>query len=371
MKRPGRKRERSQPSNNDRDRDRLNRTVESHGSDSYLTTLDLSPVSSRLNSLSGSTECTSSDAFSSLLMPLEPNVTSVFDRDNDIFDSFLTSPIDLLELESIDFLNHNPDAISEASSLDRPNTSKSSSLSSNAQSLLNGNTGVSEALDLASCCLVQALDLMRKLSSTNSNVCILANGQNDVATVSNMGTDGNISAQTVVAENQQTFEAISNMLQCSCAEDSYVLTILSMIVLKTLERYAAAARRQSGAAGEKGEKPNTSTSTKEQVRQISGINDESVGRLEAQLILGELHRAQRLVKQLSPKLKARGGEAGGKGGGGVDRETSRGDLQPSSLSEGRATKAPFSSTIFEQIEVDLRKALSTLSSEIITMLRQS
>ena len=363
MRRPGRKRE-SQPSNNDSDRDRVNRNIESHGSNSHLTTLDRSPTSSRLCSLSGS-EGTPSDTFSRLLTPLEPNLISVFEGENDIFDSVFTSPIDFLEPESNDFLNHDPDAIPEASSFDHPNTSKSSSLSSNAQALLNGNTGVSGASDSASCCLIQALDLMRKLSSTKPTVCILSNGQNDVAAVSNVGTDVNLSVQTVVAENQQTFQTVSNMLQCSCVEDSYLLTMLSMIVLKALERYAAAARKQFWGAGEKGDKPSACTSTQEQVRQISSVGDESVGRLEAQLILGELHCVQRLVKQLSPRLKARGV------GGNVEREISRGDLQVPSLSEGGMTKAPFSATIFEQIDVDLRKALSALSSEIIDMLRQS
>ena len=370
MRRPGRKRERSQPNNNDSDRDRVNRNIESNGSNSHLATLNLSPISSGQGSISG-TEGTSSDTFSRLLMPLESNLTSVFDGENDIFESLFTSPIDLLELESNDFLNHNPDAISETSSFDRPNTTNSSSLSSNARSLLNGNTSGSGALDSASCCVIQALDLMRKLSSTKSTACILSHGQNDVANVFHVGTDVNLSAQTVVAENQRTFEAVSKMLQCLCVEDGYLLTMLSMIVLKALERYSAAARKQFGGASEKGDKPSASASTQGQVRKIIGADDESVGRLEAQLILGELHCAQRLVKQLSPRLKARGVGAGGKGGRNIERDFSRGDLQVSSLSEGGMTKAPFSATIFEQIEVDLRKALSTLSSEIIHMLRQS
>ena len=369
MRRPGRKRERSQPSNSDTDRDRTNRNIETHGTNSHLPKPDLSSMSSRLGGLSG-TECTPSDTFAGLLTPLEPNQISGFEGQNEILDSFFSSPIDLLELESLDFLNHDPDAFSEASSFDHPNISKSPSVSSKNQSLMNRNTGASGAADSASCCLMQALDLLRKLSSAKTTGCILSNGQNDDATVSNVGNDVNLSAQTVVAENQQTFDAIRNMLQCSCMEDSYLLTMLSMIVLKTLERYAAAARKQFGRTGEKGDKPSASTSTQEQVRQMTSGDDGSVGRLEAQLILGELHCVQRLVKQLSPRLKPRVVGARGKDGGNVERKMSRGVLQVPSLSERGMAKAPFSATIFEQLDVDLRKALSALSSEIIEMLRQ-
>ena len=371
MRRPGRKRERSQPSNNDGDRDRANRNIELHGINGHLTNPDLSSMSSRLGSLSG-TECTPSDTFAGLLTPLEPNPISGFEGENEVFDSLFTSPIDLLELESLDVLNHDPNVFSEASSFDHRNISKSPSVSSKAQSLMNGNTGASGASDSASCCLMQALDLLRKLSSSKTTGCILSKGRNDDATVSHFGNDVNLSAQTVVAENQQTFDTIRNMLQCSCMEDSYLLTMLSIIILKALERYATAARKEFGRTGEKGDKPSASTSAQEQVRQMTSGGDGSVGRLEAQLILGELHCVQRLVKQLSPRLKTRVVGVGGKGGGNVERVMSRGDLRVPSLSEGGGmAKAPFSAAIFEQLDVDLRKALSTLSLEIIDMLRQS
>ena len=369
MRRPGRKRERSQPSN-DGDRDRINRNTDLPGSNSHLTNSDPSPPSSKPGSLSA-IGCTPVDTFAGLLTPLEPNGISGFEGENDILDGLFTSPINILELDSIDFLNHDPDAFSEASSLDRPDTSKSPSFSSKAQSLLNENAGASGASDSALCCLTRALDLLRKLSSTKPTGCILSNGQNDDATASNAGNDVSLSAQAVVAENQQTFETVSNMLQCSCVDDSYLLTMLTMIVLKALERYAAAARKQFGGTGEEEDSPSASTSTQGQARQMTSGGDESVGRLEAQLILSELHCAQRLMKQLSPRLKARVVGPGGKSRGNVEREMSRGGSQVANLSERGMAKAPLSASIFEQLDVDLRKALSALSSEIIGNLRQS
>ncbi|MDI1492732.1 MAG: hypothetical protein OHK93_004514 [Ramalina farinacea] len=369
MRRPGRKRE-SQPSNKDNDHDRNSRNTESNGDHNHLTTLDPSPTCSTPGNLL-SPDWSDSDNFSRLLAPLDPDLISVFQGDNDTIDGLFTSPMDPLELESNNFFSHNPDAIPEASSFDHLNTSKSSSLSSSDQSLLNGTWGVSGAAGSASCCLIQALDLMRELSAIKPSVCIRSTGQNDAGTVSTVGPDANLSAQNVVAENQQTFEMVNNMLQCPCMEDSYLLIILSMIVMKALDRYAAAARKQFWGAGEKGDKSRASTSTHEQVPQLSGVGDENPGRLGAQLILGKLHTVQRLVKQLSPRLKAHGPETASEGGGDLERDIVRGDWQIASPSEGGMTPAPLSPTVFEQIDLDLRKALSGLSSEIINMLRQN
>ncbi|KAM0795939.1 aflatoxin regulatory protein-domain-containing protein [Usnea florida] len=366
MRRPGRRREGSRPSNDDSDRDGRNRNTGSSGS---LTNMDLSPPSPRLGSRSG-IECPTSDLFSNLWTPLDSNLFSALEGEADMFNNLLDSPIDGFELEPKDSSNHDPDAFSETFSFDHSSTSKSSISSSNTQSLLNGNMSASGPPVSASCCLIQALNLMRKLSSTKPTVCILIDDQNDVAIMPKVGTDAVLSVQTVVAENQQTLEIVSNMLQCSCVEDGYLLTILSMVVLKALERYAAAARKQSEIAGEKDCKPSANTFTQEETRQISSVGDQKVGRLEAQLILGELHCVQRLVKQLAPKLKARGVGAGGKEGGDMERDISRGDSHVPSLSEGGMTKGPFSVTIFDQIDADLRKALSALSSEIIRMLRK-
>ena len=370
MRRPGRKRERSQPSNSDGDRDRVIGGVEPHGNNRHSAVLDLSRASDKLPSLSGP-EWIDSDSFSGLLTPLDPNMVSVFEGENDIFDNLFTSPIDLSELGSNDFYNVEPGAIPETSTLDHPNTSKSSSLSSNTQSLLKSDSGVSGASDAASCCLIQALDLMRELSSTEPIACTSLNGQNDAVSGSTVDKVANLSAQTVVAANQQTFESVSNMLQCSCAKDCYLLTMLSMIVLKALERYAAVARRQFCGAGEKHEKLNASPAMQEQLRPFSSDGDESTGRLGAQLILGKLHSAQRLVKQLSPRLQAHVKGAASHGGGNSEQDSWRGDWQVTSLPEDKMTKVSLSPTIFEQIDVDLRKALSALSSEIIEMLRQN
>jgi hypothetical protein len=164
-------------------------------------------------------------------------------------------------------------------------------------------------------------------------------------------------------ENKEAIEAVSTVLQCSCTEDGYLLTLLSMILLRILGRYAAAARKRSvatAASFEKGDRPSSSSN-----------DHESLGRIAAQLILGELHHMQRLVNQLSPRLKVRErGEDASEGT--LDRESSR-DFFGSfpSLTDGGTGLAPFSPAILNQLEKDLRKSLSSLSLEIINILRQS
>lgn len=358
------------------------------GSNNYLSPLGLSPTSPRPGNVSGA-ECSSSlDIFSDLLMPLEPSLSSALEGTSNDFDSFFTSPIDFLELEAPEPNNFthgrndiakllipddtSPDPASETSSVDRPNASKASFPSSNGQALSTSDTSVSGASDSTCCCVMQVLDLMKKLSSTKSPACALSNSPDDATITSNIGHSSNLSAQTVVMENKQTIEAVSNILQCSCAEDGYLLTMLSMIVFKILGRYAAAARKQPGGANEGIAMPSGSAFTEEQMRQLSSYcpDDEGLGRKAAQLILSELHRVQRLVNQLSPRLKARGVGGASKCGGIPGARNSGGDCQILSLLDIETTTTSFSTTL-NQIEIDLRKCLSTLSSEVINMLRQS
>ncbi|TVY84598.1 Trypacidin cluster transcription factor [Lachnellula suecica] len=404
-KRPGRKRDKSHhPTNNDCSCDTVNsRQPEvSGGKESwpevtisttyppasdgniYSTSLDLSPTSPISGSMSGLDFSSSSGIFSGLLMPMEPCMsTSLAEMSNEFDDSFFAAPIDLFD-DALDFdfiQGHgdiervlladevNPDPVSLKSLNEPPGTSKSSPSSHN-RTLSSTNTSLSS--DSTCSCLMQALDLMKKLSSSNSALCVLSNGSDEDTVMSNINPDSNPSAQAVVMDNKQIIEVVDSMLQCSCAEDSYLLTMLSMIVFKVLGRYAEVVRKPHGDGIESGGRLGGSTSPNDQIRQIgSYFGDEGLGRMAAQLILSELHPVQRLVNQLSPRLKARGAGVISKNGRTQGRNRSGADYQFPSLSDGDAKTVPFSSTTMDQMEIDLRKGVSTLSSEIINMLRQS
>lgn len=296
--------------------------------------LDLSPISQHVSGPSFSL----SDIFTT---PLESSLSSAIAGVGNEFDEFFTSPKDFHE-NSI-FAQESSDihlvSASKASSANRTNESTISTPSSpslNGQTPSVFDTGLDSASDSTCHCLVQTLDFMKKLSSIK-----------------------NSSVQTVVAENKQVIETVGNMLQCSCADEGYLLTMLAMVAFKILGRYAAAVRKQPEAVTKESEK--ISDSAEMQPPSSKGPADESIWRIAAQLILSELHRVQRLVNQLSSKLKSYGIEAGHTG--------AKNDNGHSQLNLER--EAPFSATTLNQIEIDLRKSMGNLSSEIISMLRQS
>jgi hypothetical protein len=349
---------------------------------------DLSPTSSRPGSVSGAEGSSTSDMFSGLLMPLEPSLASTLAGVSNEFDGFYDSPLDLFTLDALDPINFaqarndiekllipddiGPDPVTDTSSLDRLPPSKASSPSSNGQSLSTSYTSITGLVDSSCSCLMRTLQFVKTFFSTQPPACAVSNQADDATATSNSAYSSHPLAQAVVIENKQTIEAISNMLQCSCAEDAHMLTMLAMIVFKMLGRYAAAAREQPGEAIKGRDRPTRNVSAKEQIRQLSShcLENEDLRRRTAQSILSELHHVQRLVNQLSPRLKTHGvGAASGGRVSGV--RDARGDCKMSSVLDGETTTATFSATTMDQIEIDLRRCLSTLSSEIISMLRQS
>ncbi|KAL2808486.1 hypothetical protein BJX63DRAFT_439385 [Aspergillus granulosus] len=222
--------------------------------------------------------------------------------------------------------------------------------------------------DISCRCVAQALDLLKVLSSAKSPP-VSPFGGPGAATMS--------SAQAVLAENQQYIETVSSLLSCSsCTDDPFLLAIVSMIVLKILERYAATARTQVSSvrgAGEPdtGQRPTPSmiSSGKGQMRPLSRSynmprDDSTGGRVPARLVLSELHRVQRLVNLLSPKLK-RSQEPDTRG-----FEHAAWGRHNVANGNDKAHSTPFSPNTLAQMEGDMRKSLSSLSADIINRLRQ-
>lgn len=220
------------------------------------------------------------------------------------------------------------------------------------------------------CCLTRALGLLKQLFPNVPKACTQSKKQGDEIVTCHLPT-----SQSVVAENKQIIEAISNMLQCPCSQDGYLLVIMSLIVFKVLDWYAAAAcemsvtnNNQSSSKSHADYRRN-SLCRPEMMLQSSKvmssycIDDEDQGRMATQLILSELHRAQRLVNLLSQRLKShltRNGRVSKSNNAADDQDT---------LSDGESTSS-FSATMMGQLEADLRKRLRALSLEIVDMLRR-
>ncbi|KAL6694323.1 hypothetical protein J3F84DRAFT_400850 [Trichoderma pleuroticola] len=284
---------------------------------------------------------------------------------------------------------------------------------------------------LACQCLDRALHLLKKVSGSSSSsspsslhsssssqssramTCVSASpdGNESLASFGGMETQPRWS-QVALMENRQCLGAMDNILMCLGAdEDRMLLLVLCMILLKILDRYSNVAWSRSRpsrghSCSSSDLKVNMSDyigadasmlgSTISRATSILGDqdqmgngryrrlaisfdlgpsqrnDDDDFGRATAQLVLGELHRVQRVVNQLLPKLKGsrfcnterQNQQLGGWGG-----RQQAGALPMEGLDFSPAS--PFSATLLEHMGSDVRKSLSTLSASIIQRLRQS
>ncbi|KAK7995699.1 hypothetical protein PG990_014472 [Apiospora arundinis] len=178
--------------------------------------------------------------------------------------------------------------------------------------------------------------------------------------------------QSVLVESKRIIEVLSGTLACECASDGFLLNIVCMTVLKLLARYAVVVEWCPGAGGcslaaaaagdAHLEKPFTSRLARglssnimyeaKRVAEVVGYEgtrgEDDAGRMRAQRVLGELHPVQRLINDLSPRLKFASEEA----------RRSESMITPS-----------ISVSVLQQLEVDLRQSLSQLSASVIHRLR--
>lgn len=338
------------------------------------------------------------DILPNLLSPVDPSSSSTLTTLSTNLDDFFASPISFPVLETSDHdvlaqshissrgVNNGLDsndgaallppedafsvldeAVAELSTLSKPRSPPNS----------RASTTTSDAPSFQGCrsespcsCLIRALGLLKQLSPNTSTACTRSKRQGYENATCQLPT-----IQSVVAENEQTIEAISNMLQCPCSQDGYLLAIMSLIVFKVLDWYSAAARETP--VTDDSQTPSQSHPVhrrhslchSEKVLQsptVVGsycIDGEDQGRMAAQLVLSELHRVQRLINLLSKRLKGHG-----TCNGAVVTSNTAADGQDT-LSDGEST-LPFSATMLDQLEADLRKRLRALSSEIVDMLRR-
>lgn len=221
------------------------------------------------------------------------------------------------------------------------------------------------------CCLIRALGLLNQLFPNASKTCTHSGKQDHEKATYPLPT-----IQSVIAENEETIEAICNMLQCPCSQDGHLLVIMSLIVFKVLRWYAAVARKRpmtdenqspSKSSPDQGQSP---LSHSEQVLQSSTavgsylLDGEDQGRMAAQLVLSKLHPVQRLVNLLSERLRGHGM----RNGMAMGTPNSTAESQDTPV-DGEST-SPFSASMLNQPEADLRKRLRALSLEIVEMLRR-
>ncbi|PYI14341.1 hypothetical protein BO99DRAFT_345201 [Aspergillus violaceofuscus CBS 115571] len=191
-------------------------------------------------------------------------------------------------------------------------------------------------------CLARALALLADLSPGNPGC------GNDPGTTTPALPD----FERVLAQNEQTSETVRTILQCNCTNDSYLLITLSLVVFRVIAWYTAA----TGAAS--GEDP------LEPVLQgppSTNCACEDEQRIAVQRILSKLAGVQASVDLLSQRLRRISVTAG-------EEPQDKGHLP---LAGGlHAFLKPFSPSLVNTLETDLRKRLSDLSRAIVDRLRR-
>nr|AAM02976.1 AFLR [Aspergillus bombycis]AAM02977.1 AFLR [Aspergillus bombycis] len=175
----------------------------------------------------------------------------------------------------------------------------------------------------------------------------------------------------VISGNKKATDVVRKILECSCAQDGYLLSLVVLIVLKVLAWYAAAAGTQytstvvggnnssdsSGSSrGSSSSSNSPATVSEERVLHHPSmvgedcVDEEDQPRVAAQLVLSELHRVQSLVNLLAKRLQEGGDDAAG--------------------IPAHHPASPFSLLGFSGLEANLRQRLRAVSSDIINFLQQ-
>ncbi|EME79053.1 uncharacterized protein MYCFIDRAFT_198930 [Pseudocercospora fijiensis CIRAD86] len=192
-------------------------------------------------------------------------------------------------------------------------------------------------------CLVEALSLMKQLVSSPA--------RNGAASPPNI--------QTIIDRNEATIESVRRMLECSCSQDDgYLLSVMSLIIFRVLGWYATVARQTAcDVDSQPSRSPQSSISSAGSGYCLEGADS---ARMAAQLVLSEIHHVRRIVHQLSLKLKAQG-----------EKERSRPETRMEGLEAmDNEMTLPLSATMYDQLDVDLKKRLRALSWEMIDRLRR-
>jgi hypothetical protein len=189
----------------------------------------------------------------------------------------------------------------------------------------------------------------------------------------------------MVSDNREAIDTLSTVMDCPCSHDAYILSIVSLAVLRVMGRYIAAARGQIPATEDTrgwgqevsmhSDRPRQFLPFDEQLPGSPGpvgsysIEGRNQNRMAAQLVLSELHRVQRLVNILASRLESL---------------RLRPCLSPASTFGSNSTDSiienpllaarrilPLSDSTFSRMEDDLRKRLRAVSSETIEILRRA
>ncbi|KAE8352188.1 hypothetical protein BDV28DRAFT_135597 [Aspergillus coremiiformis] len=169
--------------------------------------------------------------------------------------------------------------------------------------------------------------------------------------------------QSVMADNEQTLQSISDILQCQNSEDEYLRAMLTIIIFKVLNSYAAVLRCTPRFDGGPHWNKNHVDRTPAGVAGGYDAHGKDHGRMVAQQILHEVHRIQQLVNVLTERFSPHRGRVEPLVSSSSSSSTDRPDMF-----WDRERLSPLPGSLLEQIEIDLRRRLRNLLAEIVDIL---
>lgn len=209
-------------------------------------------------------------------------------------------------------------------------------------------------------CMKRALDILQRLHTPPSK-CNLAPDSK----VEPVATRSARSVDEVLSTNKEILDVVHQILDCACSLDIQLAFILTTITSKIISWYSAVAQnnedQRSGSTS--GSTPRgRATSPAASPEYVSNlpvtvakyqVDGQSKGKMQAQLVLCELHLVLRLIDKLVIRFKGlRSREKGGLDSEAMDEE-------------------PASSPVFAELETFLRRRLRMLAKETTEVLRTS
>ncbi|MDI1490865.1 MAG: hypothetical protein OHK93_002070 [Ramalina farinacea] len=319
-------------------------------------------------------------------------------------------------------------------------------------------------------CLTTALGLIRDFGSSDSSSMAWSHQKHTGAPSMLDLHFPTTTLQSLISSNESILNTITQILSCPCSQDIYLLTMLSLVVFKVLDRYAAAATMTTEGNPDphhySNNTNNNTTNNNSKFRSNSSSNssqasirhtnstpslsptsfstsssttsssiphhhqhhhqsyqppypftsvpprpipptattttttttttndgtllfltsDTDPRRVSAQLVLGELHRAQRLVNELSTRFRSLGLTAGpavatttSSSSANPNTNTSAGgdeDVRMDGTGDGGAgttsssSSTPISTTMLEHLEKDLRARVRGVSKGVVEVIRR-
>lgn len=208
-------------------------------------------------------------------------------------------------------------------------------------------------------CLKTALQLMAQLSCSDYTLC---------ASPASIGSECSWKrhplSQMIISTNKEIIDTVGTILTSTCSQDGYFLFIISMIVSRVLSAYATSACSSYSESDTRSATASPSSSSR---RSTTG-SERSIGSSEkaegmdpktVQQVLNELYQVEGLINKLSSRIQQ------------CAKDNRKFGSKPSN-SDDDATYAasPFSATVLNQVDTELRERLSNLSLELIEGLRQ-